>query len=360
MHVASRVLASGADFLLLGPRHTALKARVPVVSVCAARTGAGKSQTSRRMAAILAGWGKRVVMVRHPMPYGDLARQAVQRFATYEDLAREDVTIEEREEYEPHLAAGRVVYAGVDYQRILEQAQAEADVIIWDGGNNDLPFYQPDLHVVVVDPHRAGHSASYHPGEANVRMADVVVVNKLDTASEQEVQRALAAVHTLNPGARVVRAASPISVDAPDLIRGRRALVIEDGPTVTHGGMSFGAGWVAARRFGAAEIIDPRPYAVGSIRETFVRYPTTGMVLPAMGYGHEQMNELAETIRRSGAEVVVVGTPIDLRRLVEFPAPAVRVRYELEEIGSPRLEEILRERLLRRAASQAPVPAGGS
>jgi predicted GTPase len=318
-----------------------------VVAVCAVRTGAGKSQTSRRIAAILAGWGKRVVTVRHPMPYGDLARQAVQRFATYDDLARHDVTIEEREEYEPHLAAGRVVYAGVDYEQILRQAEAEADVIIWDGGNNDLPFYQPDLHVVVVDPHRAGHAAAYHPGEANVRMANVVVVNKLDTASDQEVQRALTLVHTLNPGAQVVRAASPISVDDPDAIRGRKVLVIEDGPTVTHGGMSFGAGWVAARRFGAAEIIDPRPYAVGSIRETFAKYPTTGMVLPAMGYGHEQVAELAETIKRSGAEVVIVGTPIDLGRLVTVSQPVVRVRYELEEIGTPRLEDLLRERLLR-------------
>jgi predicted GTPase len=345
MHLASRALASGADYLLLGPRHTALRARVPVVAVCAARTGAGKSQTSRRIAAILAGWGKRVVLVRHPMPYGDLARQAVQRFASYDDLARHDVTIEEREEYEPHLAAGRVVYAGVDYERILRQAEAEADVIVWDGGNNDLPFYQPDLHVVVVDPHRADHASAYHPGEANVRLADVVVVNKLDTASEREGQRALAAVQALNPGARVIRAASPITVDAPEAIRGRRALVVEDGPTVTHGGMSFGAGWVAARRFEAAEIVDPRPYAVGSIRETFARYPTTGVVLPAMGYGPDQVRELAETINRSPAEVVIVGTPIDLRRLVALEKPVVRVRYELEEIGTPRLEDVLRERL---------------
>jgi predicted GTPase len=345
MHLASRVLACGADYLLLGPRHTALRARVPVVAVCAARTGAGKSQTSRRIAAILGAWGKRVVTVRHPMPYGDLARQAVQRFAAYEDLARHEVTIEEREEYEPHLAAGRVVYAGVDYERILRQAEAEADVIIWDGGNNDLPFYQPDLHVVVVDPHRAGHTAAYHPGETNVRMADVIVVNKLDTASEQEEQRVMAAVRALNPAARVIRATSPITVDAPDAIRGKRVLVIEDGPTLTHGGMSFGAGWVAAKRFGAAEILDPRPFAVGSIRETFARYPTTGMVLPAMGYGSEQVRELVQTINASPADVVVVGTPIDLRRLVAFDKPAVRVRYELEEMGTPRLEDVLRERL---------------
>jgi predicted GTPase len=346
MHLASRALACGADYLLLGPRHTALQARVPVVAVCAARTGAGKSQTSRRIAGILSSWGKRVVTVRHPMPYGDLAKQRVQRFATYDDLARHAVTIEEREEYEPHLAAGRVVYAGVDYERILRQAEAEADVIVWDGGNNDLPFYRPDLHVVVVDPHRAGHSAAYHPGETNVRMAHVIVVNKLDTASDQEVQRALSAVHALNPGAVVVRAASPITADDPGAIRGKRVLVIEDGPTVTHGGMSFGAGWVAAKRFGAAEIVDPRPYAVGSIRETFARYPTTGMVLPAMGYGEDQVRELAETINRSPADVVIVGTPIDLRRLVRFDKPAVRIGYELEEIGSPRLEDVLRERLV--------------
>jgi predicted GTPase len=349
MHLASRVLASGADYLLLGPAHTALRARVPVVAVCAARTGAGKSQTSRRIAAILSDWGKRVVTVRHPMPYGDLAGQSVQRFASYDDLARHDVTIEEREEYEPHLAAGRVVYAGVDYELILRQAEAEAGVIIWDGGNNDLPFYRPDLHIVVVDPHRAGHSAAYHPGEANVRMAHVIVVNKVDTASEAEVQRTLATVQQLNPGARVVRAASPITADRPDAIRGKRVLVVEDGPTLTHGGMSFGAGWVAARRFGAAEIIDPRPYAVGSIRETFARYPTTGMVLPAMGYSQEQVRELAQTINRSPAEVVIVGTPIDLSRLIAFEKPAVRIRYELEEIGRPGLEDVLREAALFRS-----------
>jgi predicted GTPase len=346
MHLASRVLASGADYLLLGPAHTALQARVPVVAVCAARTGAGKSQTSRRIAAILSQWGKRVVTVRHPMPYGDLAAQSVQRFAGYDDLARHDVTIEEREEYEPHLAAGRVVYAGVDYERILRQAETEADVIIWDGGNNDLPFYRPDLHVVVVDPHRADHTAAYHPGEANVRMAHVVVVNKMDTASEAEIQRTLAVVQQLNPGARVVRATSPIMADQPEAIRGKRVLVIEDGPTLTHGGMSFGAGWVAARRFGAAEIVDPRPYAVGSIRDTFARYPTTGTVLPAMGYGHEQVRELAETINRSPAEVVIVGTPIDLRRLVSVEKPVVRIRYELEEVGRPRLEDVLRDAAL--------------
>jgi predicted GTPase len=341
MHLASRVLASGADYLLLGPKHTAVKASVPLVSICAARTGSGKSQTSRRVAAILAQWGKRVVLIRHPMPYGDLVKQAVQRFATYEDLEKHDVTIEEREEYEPHIDAGRVVYAGVDYERILREAEQEADVVIWDGGNNDLPFYQPDLHIVVVDPHRAGHSAQYHPGEANVRMADVIVVNKIDTASEDQVQAVLATVNQLNPSAKVIQAKSPISLDDDIQIEGKRVLVIEDGPTLTHGGMAFGAGWVAAKNHGAAEIIDPRPYAVGTIKATFDKYPTTGAVLPAMGYGQEQTDELAETINNTPADLVIIGTPIDLRRLIDIEKPAVRVRYELEVVGEPTLEQVL-------------------
>jgi predicted GTPase len=341
MHLASRALAAGADYLLLGPRHTMLKAKVPVVAICAARTGAGKSQTSRRVAAILTGWGKRVVVIRHPMPYGDLAEQAVQRFATYDDLARHDVTIEEREEYEPHLAAGRTLYAGVDYGRILAQAEQEADVIVWDGGNNDLPFYAPALHIVVVDPHRATHSAQFHPGETNVRMADVIVVNKIDTATPDDVHRTVEIVERLNPRARLIRAASPITVEGGDAIRGKRVLVVEDGPTLTHGGMSFGAGWVAAKRYGADQVVDPRPYAVGSIAETFRKYPTTGAVLPAMGYGHEQVRELAETINRTPADLVIVGTPIDLRRLIEMNKPALRVRYELEELGDLTLEQVL-------------------
>jgi predicted GTPase len=341
MHLASRALAAGADYLLLGPQHTMLKAKVPVVAICAARTGAGKSQTSRRVAAILTGWGKRVVVIRHPMPYGDLAEQAVQRFATYDDLARHDVTIEEREEYEPHLAAGRTLYAGVDYGRILAQAEGEADVIIWDGGNNDLPFYVPALHIVVVDPHRATHSAQFHPGETNVRMADVIVVNKVDTATPDDVRRTIETVTQLNPRARLIRAASPISVEGGEAIRGKRVLVVEDGPTLTHGGMSFGAGWVAAKRYGAYEIVDPRPYAVGSIADTFRKYPTTGPVLPAMGYDHEQVRELAETINRTPADLVLVGTPIDLRRLIEMTTPALRVRYELAEQGEPNLESVL-------------------
>jgi predicted GTPase len=340
MHLASRALAAGADYLLLGPRHTALRSRVPVVAVCAARTGSGKSQTSRRVATILGELGKRVVVVRHPMPYGDLARQAVQRFATYDDLAAHDVTIEEREEYEPHLAAGRVVYAGVDYEAILRRAEAEADVVIWDGGNNDLPFYVPDLHLVVVDPHRAGHAMLYHPGEANVRMADAVIINKIDTASTEQVALAWETVTRLNPRARVIEAASPIRVEDGDVIRGRRVLVIEDGPTLTHGGMTFGAGWVAAKQFGAAEIVDPRPYAVGSIADTFEKYPSTGTVLPAMGYGDAQVRELGETIARVPADVVIIGTPIDLRRLITIAKPSVRVVYDLEESGDE-LRELL-------------------
>jgi predicted GTPase len=347
MHLGSRAMAAGANFLLLGPRQTMLKSAVPVIAVCAARTGAGKSQTSRRIASILRAQGKRVVAVRHPMPYGDLARQAVQRFATFEDLDRHDVTIEEREEYEPHLSAGSVVYAGVDYERILREAEAEADIVIWDGGNNDLPFYRPDLFVVVVDPHRPDHAARYHPGETNVRMADVVVINKIGTASLESVEQTRRVTEALNPKAIMVEAASPIFVEEWEYIKGKRVLVIEDGPTLTHGEMAYGAGWVAARRHGAAEIVDPRPYAVGSIRDTFAKYPTTGNVLPAMGYGDEQVRELAETIRATPADVVLVATPIDLRHLIEFSTPALRVRYELQEIGEPTFDGILAEFLAR-------------
>ncbi|MFQ6047494.1 MAG: cyclic 2,3-diphosphoglycerate synthase [Gemmatimonadales bacterium] len=343
MHLASRALATGADYVLLGPRHTAFKAKVPVVSICAARTGSGKSQTSRRVAAILHGWKEKVVVVRHPMPYGDLIKQAVQRFASYEDLDKNDVTIEEREEYEPHIAAGRVVYAGVDYESILRRAEREADVIVWDGGNNDLPFYQSDLHIVVVDPHRPSHPSRYHPGEANVRMADVIVVNKVDTASSEDVEALITTVRALNPRATVVRAESPIMVEDAGAIRGKRVLAVEDGPTLTHGEMAFGAAWVAAERHGAAEIVDPRPYAVGSIRETFDAYPTTGAVLPAMGYGTDQIAELEETINATPADLVLVGTPIDLRRLISIAKPAQRVRYELREVGSPNLEGLLEQ-----------------
>jgi len=353
MHMASRALAAGADYLLLGPKHTALESRVPVVSVCAARTGSGKSQTSRRVAAMLQELGRRVVVVRHPMPYGDLASQAVQRFERYDDLAAHDVTIEEREEYEPHLAAGRVVYAGVDYEAILRRAEAEADVVIWDGGNNDLPFYAPDLHIVVVDPHRAGHAMLYHPGEANVRMADAVIINKVDTASAEAVALTWETVTRLNPRARIIRAASPIQVDHPEQIAGKRVLVIEDGPTLTHGGMAFGAGWVAATQHGAAEIVDPRPYAVGSIADTYAQYPSTGAVLPAMGYGDTQTRELAETVARVPADLVLIGTPIDLRRLITIERPALRVRYDLAEEGND-LRELLEE-LVAGASSTATV-----
>ena len=341
MHVGSRAMAAGADYMLLGPRHTMLDSKVPVVAVCAARTGAGKSQTSRRVAGILREMGKRVVAVRHPMPYGDLTKQAVQRFADFEDLDKHEVTIEEREEYEPHLRAGSVVYAGVDYERILRQAEQEADVVIWDGGNNDMPFYTPDLLIVVVDPHRPDHAARYHPGEVNVRMADVVVINKVDTAGLEDIETARRITMELNPDATIIEAASPIFVEDGAYIRGKRVLVIEDGPTVTHGEMPYGAGWVAARRYGAAEIVDPRPFAVGSIRDTFEKYPTTGPVLPAMGYGAKQTAELAETINTAPVDLVVVATPIDLRSLIEIDKPAVRVRYELQEIGEPTLADVL-------------------
>jgi predicted GTPase len=345
MHKASQVLAAGADFVLLGPRSTEIASTKPVVSVCAARTGAGKSQTSRRVAEILRGSGKRVAAIRHPMPYGDLVRQAAQRFASYDDLEAADCTIEEREEYEPHLARGVLVFAGVDYERILRMAEKEVDVILWDGGNNDLPFYRSDLHIVVVDPHRPGHEMAYHPGEANVRMADVIVINKVDTASAEGVLEVRNNLAQLNPSATVIEAASPIFVDDAAAIRGKRVLVVEDGPTLTHGEMAYGAAWVAARRFGAAEIVDPRPYAVGSIAQTYVKYPTTGSVLPAMGYGDAQMRELEQTINNVKADLVLIGTPIDLGRLLDLNKPAQRIRYELQEIGQPTLSEVLAERL---------------
>jgi predicted GTPase len=342
MHMGSRAMAAGASYLLLGAQQTMVASSKPVVAVCAARTGAGKSQTSRRVAELLTAAGKKVVVVRHPMPYGDLVKQAVQRFETYDDLAKHEVTIEEREEYEPHIDAGRIVYAGVDYEAILRQAEAEADVVIWDGGNNDLPFYRPDVFITIVDPHRPDHALRYHPGEINVRMADAILINKVDTASLEGVETARRIAFELNPDALVIEAASPLFVDHGDAIRGKRALVVEDGPTLTHGGMAYGAGWVAARRYGAAEIVDPRPYAVGSIAATYEKYPTTGDVLPAMGYGEKQVEELAATIRATEADVIVIGTPIDLTRLIEFDKPTVRVRYELQEIGDPTLEDALK------------------
>lgn len=342
MHKASQVLAAGADFALLGTRHTQLKSSKPVVAVCAVRTGSGKSQTTRRVSKILRQMGYRLAAIRHPMPYGDLVKQTVQRFADYSDLDKHQCTIEEREEYEPHLDNGLIVYAGVDYERILRQAEEEVDIILWDGGNNDLPFYKPDLHIVVADPHRPGHERSYHPGEANARAADVFVLNKVDTADPQAVIQVRNSLRELNPNAIVIEAASPLFVDDPAAIRGKRVLVIEDGPTLTHGEMAYGAGWVAAQRFGAAEIVDPRPSAVGSIKATFEKYPTTGAVLPAMGYGEEQTRELEETIRRADVDLIIVGTPIDLSRVLHLDKPYQRVRYELQEIGQPTLEDILR------------------
>ncbi|NPA05898.1 MAG: GTPase [Chloroflexi bacterium] len=344
MHRASRALAAGADFRLLGPRATMLRASKPVIAVTAARTGSGKSQTTRRIAQQLRAWGYRVVVVRHPMPYGDLAQQAVQRFASFEDLDRYQCTIEEREEYEPHLQNGLVVYAGVDYARILEQAQAEADVLLWDGGNNDLPFFWPDLHIVVVDPHRPGHERQYHPGETNVRMAHVAIINKVVTATPEGIQQVRANVRALNPHATIIEAASPIFVDDPAAIRGRRVVVVEDGPTLTHGEMAYGAGYLAAQRFGAAAIVDPRPYAVASLQEVYQRYPHIGPVLPAMGYGLEQIRDLEATLNRVDADVILAATPIDLARLVRVNKPVLRVRYELQEIGQPTLADVLRER----------------
>jgi predicted GTPase len=344
MHKASQVLVAGADFRLMGTGSTTLESRKPVVAVCAVRTGCGKSQTTRLVCDVLQRMDKNVVVVRHPMPYGDLAAQAVQRFATYEDLDRYKCTIEEREEYEPHIDRGLVVYAGVDYERILHQAEEEADVVVWDGGNNDLPFYRPDLHIVVVDPHRPGHELHYHPGEANLRAADVVVINKVDTANFEGVVQVRESAYTVNPQAVVVEAASPIFVEDPEKIWGKRVLVVEDGPTLTHGEMAYGAGVVAAQRFGAAELVDPRPYAVRSIATAFERYPHVGPLLPAMGYGDEQMQDLEETINRAKCDLVLVATPIDLRRLIDIRHPVDRVRYELQVIGQPTLEGILSQR----------------
>ena len=341
MHRASQVLAAGANFVLLGPRETMLEAVVPVVAVCAVRTGSGKSQTTRAIAETLKEAGKRVVAVRHPMPYGDLAAQRVQRYAALEDLDRYETTVEEREEYEPHIAAGTIIYAGVDYGEILDRAQAECDVLLWDGGNNDLPFYRPDVHMVVADPLRAGHETRYHPGEANLRMADVVVINKMDSASPDQVTALTETIERVNPRAAIVRADSRVTVDDPARIAGARVLVVEDGPTLTHGEMKFGAGVVAARAHGAAEIVDPRPWAVGTIEETFRKYDV-GPVLPAMGYSDEQLRELEKIIDASRADLVVIGTPIDLRRVIDIRKPAVRVRYDLAvRPDSPTLADVL-------------------
>ncbi len=341
MHRASIVLANGADFRILGPKATMLKSKLPVVAVCAVRTGSGKSQTARQVAKILRSRGLRVAAIRHPMPYGDLSKQVWQRFASYEDLDKYNTTIEEREEYEPHIDNGIIVYAGVDYEKILIEAEKEADVIVWDGGNNDWSFYNSDLNIVVADPHRAGHELAYHPGETNLRMADVVVVNKVDTADPQKVKEVKENIKTVNPTATVLEAASPITADRPELVMGKKVLVIEDGPTITHGGMPYGAGTVLAKNFGAAEIIDPRPYAIGSIKEAYRKYPHMGALLPALGYGGRQIAELKKTIDHTPCDVVVIGTPVDLRRLITIKQSTVRVKYELKVLGPVSLDNIL-------------------
>ena len=342
MHLGSRALAAGASFTLLSPRDTMLTSSKPVVAVCAVRTGSGKSQTTRHVARILREAGNRVAVLRHPMPYGDLTRQAVQRFATYEDLDEADCTIEEREEYEPHLAEGNLVFAGIDYAAILDRAEQEADVILWDGGNNDTPFIRPNLHLVVVDPHRPGHELRYHPGETNLRMADACIVNKVDSASQDGIDAVLNSIRAHNPLARVVLAASPFHVEGdPAEIAGKRVLAIEDGPTLTHGEMTYGAAVLAAKANAAAELVDARPFAVGSIAATFAAYPHVGELLPAMGYGRGQMEELRETIARSDADLVLIGTPIDLRRVIELDKPALRVTYRLQEVGEPTLTDVL-------------------
>ena len=341
MHLAARVVAAGADWRLLGPAATMLRARVPVVSVCAVRTGAGKSQTTRRVTQVLASHGLRVVVVRHPMPYGDLVAQRVQRFASLEDLDTHDCTIEEREEYEPHILRGTVVYAGVDYEAILREAEREADVVVWDGGNNDLPFFASDLEIVVADPHRPGHEISYWPGEANFRRAHVIVVNKVDKASPEGIETVRRNIREYNPSATVIEARSPIALDDGPSVAGKRVLAIEDGPTLTHGEMAYGAAVLAASAAGAAELVDPRPFAVGSIAETFRKYPHVGPLLPAVGYGERQIADLEATIRKVDCDLYIIGTPVDLRRLVRFDRPALRATYELEEVLPPGLEAVL-------------------
>src|SRR5437763_8748409 len=367
MHVGSRALAAGASYRLISPRETMLPSTKPVVAVCAVRTGSGKSQTTRRVAALLRADRKRVAVLRHPMPYGDLTQQAVQRFEHYEDLDAADATIEEREEYEPHIAEGNLVFAGIDYAAILDRAEQEADVILWDGGNNDTPFIKPNVHVVVVDPHRAGHELRYHPGETNLRMAGVCVVNKIDSAPQEGVDAVLDSIRANNPGARIVLAASPFVVegDAAE-VAGKRVLAIEDGPTLTHGEMTYGAAVLGAKANGAAELIDPRDAAVGSIAETFRQYPHVGALLPAMGYGRGQMDDLRATIEASGAELVLIGTPIDLRKLIDFDVPALRVTYRLQEVGEPTLADVLTETGLTQppaalagGASRPAKPAAG-
>jgi predicted GTPase len=348
MHKASQVNALGADFRLMGTHYTQVKSTKPVISICAVRTGSGKSQTTRRVSLILRELGYKIAAVRHPMPYGNLVRQEVQRFADYDDLDEHECTIEEREEYEPHIDNGVIVYAGVDYEKILRQAEQEVDIVLWDGGNNDFPFYVSDYQIVVADPHRPGHESAYYPGETNTRLADVFVINKVDTAAPENVISVRENLRRLNPDAVVIEAASPLFVDNPAAIHGKRVLVIEDGPTLTHGEMAYGAGYVAARRFGAAEIVDPRPFAVNSIAATYRKYPKTGPILPAMGYGQAQIRDLEATIAKADVDLVIVGTPIDLTRILKIDKPSQRVRYELQEIGAPTLAELLTARFGKR------------
>ena len=343
MHRSALVNSLGADFRLMGPDRTMVKSTKPVIAVCAVRTGAGKSQTTRKIQTMLREAGKKVVSIRHPMPYGDLVKQRVQRYATVEDLAKNECTIEEMEEYEPHVVAGNVIYAGVDYEAIVREAEKEADIILWDGGNNDYSFYHADLYITVADPHRPGNGLVYYPGEVNLRLADVVVLNKIDSADLAGIEAELDAVRSVNPTAQIIMAASPVTVDDPAAIRGKRVLVVEDGPTLTHGEMKYGAGTVAARQLGAAEFIDPRPFATGEIKATFEKYPNIGVLLPAMGYSDQQLRDLETTINASGADVVVIGTPMDLRRIVKITLPAVQVGYDIQEIGHPTLEDVLRE-----------------
>jgi predicted GTPase len=346
MHRASLVNTTGSQFTLLGARQTMVKSKKTVVAICAVRTGCGKSPASRKVCEILKEMGKKVVVVRHPMPYGDLMKQCIQRFATYDDLKKYNCTIEEIEEYEPHIEQNTVVYAGVDYGAILSEAEKEADVIVWDGGNNDTPFYVPDIHITIVDPHRPGHEITYYPGEINLLMADIIIVSKEDTAKPENIKLLKERARLFNPNAAIVDAILPITVEKPELIKDKRVLVVEDGPTLTHGGMSFGAGILAAEKFGAREIIDPRPYVRGSIAEVFKEYTHIGKLLPAMGYGHSQMEELKETIGRIPCDIVIIGTPIDLRKLILIDKPTDRVRYSLQEISTPALRELIQKKLL--------------
>ena len=341
MHKGAIVNAAGADFKMMGMARTAVKSTKPVIGICAIRTGCGKSQTTRRVAEILKGAGKKVAVIRHPMPYGDLAVQAVQRFAALDDLVKHKCTIEEMEEYEPHIDRGTIVYAGIDYEAIVRKAEKEADIILWDGGNNDLPFYQTDLLIVVADPHRVGHEETYYPGETNLRMADVVVINKIDSATAENVEKLKQIINRVNPSASIVDAESTITVEDSTIISGKKVLVVEDGPTLTHGEMKFGAGVVAAEKFGASELIDPRKYTVGKLSETFDHYPKIGTLLPAMGYGDEQIKDLETTINNTECQGVIIGTPIDLRRIIDIKHPCTRVTYDLQEIGHPTLDEIL-------------------